>query len=1049
MTDSTANTTPDASPSERRIYLGVLLCFVLSGFAALLYQTAWMRQFSIVFGTAELAVAAVLAAYMAGLAFGAAIAARFVHRIRRPILTYGILEAVIAIAALLVPLGLHAARSLQVTILGGQAELPSSSGTTSAIFYVVVAFILLLIPTASMGATLPLLARSAVHHQHQIGSRIGTLYAMNTAGAVAGTLVAAFLLLPALGLFGTVLVGAAINAVVFGLAAIIARPAPPTATDGEFVETPSATSDAETSTVPFDRSRMALVLPIMLVSGAISFTNEVLWSRLLGHLLGASVYAFATMLACFLAGIAIGSAIAARYARTEHTAWRGLIITQLGIAVTSVGVFFGLAGLPDLATSLGAGESAGFMTNVGLAALVMMPATLFIGATFPFAVRLLTHDASASGRTSGQVYAWNTVGAIVGALLAGFLIIPWLHFGGTARLAVLLNVGLALAVFFMRPAADRRWLAATLVTGALIAVFFQAQRPEQILRSSPLPNQGTEGEIVFYDVGRSATILVLERDGVFLVRSNGMSEAGVTARGGLPGLEHERWLTALPAALRPDARDMLIVGLGGGVAVSGVPSSISTIDVVEIEAAVVDANEFIGDRRRDDPLSDPRLNLVTNDARSALALTSRAYGIVVSQPSHPWTAGASHLYTREFMALVQSRLTEGGIFVQWMDSHFVDADLFRTLVATVGDVFAHVHLYVPPNAPSMMLFVASDAPLDIPGDDALAPASNAAIGLMHRTDLYLARRSTFPNLETLRADHAPNRDNHNVFATHAPRALRNRLGAEGIANVITADTEPVDLDCAADIAYLLGRYPITPSLRSRFIQPCVDGGRADDRRVIAAATLNNAASLWTNLGADVETIDVDSRLLWLLIGPSLPELARDRGASELQTLVERLDAPHRAVVDGTRAAIADQWHDVRALDASLAAISAIDPAFTEASRLRASWRLSLTEDPDANSLAREAITLVDATIPLGVTWPRLELRLRAARAAGDDDVLVETVAAMSRVMRAQPRASATQEYAMFLVEVLREAQATAETTWPDALQARAGHTIESLIGTAP
>ncbi|MEM9208724.1 MAG: fused MFS/spermidine synthase, partial [Pseudomonadota bacterium] len=293
---------------DRLMFSGVVACFVLSGFAALLYQTAWMRQFSLVFGTSELAVAAVLSAYMGGLATGAAVAARWVGRVQRPVLVYGILEAGIALTALAVPWLLQGIHALYVSVFGGQPEPVDASGLGQSVFYLAAAFIVLMLPTSFMGATLPLLTKYAVHSDEQVGPRVGILYATNTLGAVGGTVVAGFLLLPALGLLGTVYVGIGINLLVFVIAAMLARTAAAvpdsSATDALDIELTAQTGFA----------RRRLILPLMLLSGANAFVYEVLWTRLLGHVLGGSVAAFATMLASFLAGITLGSAIASRFA---------------------------------------------------------------------------------------------------------------------------------------------------------------------------------------------------------------------------------------------------------------------------------------------------------------------------------------------------------------------------------------------------------------------------------------------------------------------------------------------------------------------------------------------------------------------------------------------------------------------------------------------------------------------------------------------------------------------------------------------------------------
>ena len=287
--------------SDRVRFGLLLLCFFLSGFAALLYQTAWTREFSFVFGTSELAVAAVLAAYMAGLALGAAIAGRLAPRIRRPVLAYGVLELLIALGALAVPLGIHGVSRVYLSLLGGLDVPPESQGLATSLFHLLGTFIVLVPCTALMGATLPLLAGHAVHEDDEIGPRVGTLYAVNTAGAIAGTLCAAFMLLPELGLRRTVYVGAAANGLVFAAAALLAWGASGVAIGASQ-----------------GRVRFHWILPFMTLSGLVSFVYEVLWTRMLGQVLGGSTHAFATMLASFLAGIALGSAVAARFAKTRR-----------------------------------------------------------------------------------------------------------------------------------------------------------------------------------------------------------------------------------------------------------------------------------------------------------------------------------------------------------------------------------------------------------------------------------------------------------------------------------------------------------------------------------------------------------------------------------------------------------------------------------------------------------------------------------------------------------------------------------------------------------
>jgi len=684
------------------VLLGVIACFILSGFAALLYQTAWMRQFSLVFGTSELAVAAVLSAYMGGLALGASIAAKYVHRINRPVLFYGLLEAGIAISALAVPLLLKLASLLYISVLGSQPDPVDASGLGQSFFYLIVAFIVLAIPTAFMGATLPLLTKYAVKSKQQIGTRVGLLYASNTVGAIGGTLVAGFLLLPLLGLNGTVWVGVAINLLVFVIAAFIAK------SIGKLENEESGTQLSNQTIAVSDGPKWRRwILPIMLISGAISFVYEVLWTRLLGHVLGGSITAFSTMLAGFLSGIAIGSAIASRFANSKKQAIWMFIIAQCGIALTSMFIYHQLPSLIPKGT-------AGLSGNVLLAIMVLLPATIFIGATFPLAVRILAVDKNDASSSSARIFSWNTMGAIVGATVAAFFLIPFLKYEGAIKLAVITNLLLALAAALLlqkRTSPSQSYLGAAISLVLLIGVTFIyfPTMPEAVLRSSAVYALDT-GTISYYEVGRSATVVIIEDESNLNLRTNGLPEATTIQKGSPPYAHNQRMLATMPVLARPNTKSMLIVGLGAGVALEGVPKSVDTVDVIELEPQVLKANQTIGSEREIDPLVDPRMNIIINDARSALTLTDKKYDSIVSQPSHPWTAGASHLYTSEFMSLAKDHLNPGGVYLQWMNSQFVDEYLLRSLAATMLDVYPFVRVYQW--NPEVLFFLGSDESLD-------------------------------------------------------------------------------------------------------------------------------------------------------------------------------------------------------------------------------------------------------------------------------------------------------------------------------------------------
>ena len=582
---------------ERLLLLALAACFFLSGFAALLYQAAWLKKLGVVFGTSHIAVATVLAAYMAGLALGAALAARFAPAVRRPVLMYGVLEGFIGITALLVPVLLGVAQLVFIALFGGQPEPVSDTGAGQTLYYLAGTFLILALPTAAMGATLPLLAKYAVSADSQIGPRVGFLYGINTLGAVFGALASGFMLLPYLGLFGTLAAGAGVNLAVFFIAVYLARlvaSQPGAGTD--FKSVPGS----EEGVAP--QIRYHWIMPVMLVSGMVSFTLEVLWTRLLSHLFGGTIYAFSIVLACFLTGIALGGLVAGRLAQERGRAQVLFVAAQALIAVFSwLSYTVICTWLPEGSTLAG---------NALYAFLVIAPATLFIGATFPLAVRIGAQTAEQAAGVAGRIYTWNTVGAISGALLTGFFILPALGFGQTLQLAMLVSIALAAGIAAtLQP--QRKWAVPGAAAMALLTLFaLRFERPDELIYAQ-IPDDKVQGAEYYYGVGRSATILMGDLDGFFHLSSNGLSESAIARRGTAPVNNSQKWLSGLTTLARPDARSMLVIGFGGGVALEGVPPHVTDLDVVELEPKVISANRAVSDERGHDPLSDPRLNLVS------------------------------------------------------------------------------------------------------------------------------------------------------------------------------------------------------------------------------------------------------------------------------------------------------------------------------------------------------------------------------------------------------------------------------------------------------
>jgi spermidine synthase len=1041
---------PDANRTHASTATLLLICacFILSGIAALIYQTAWTRQFAIVFGTSELAIATVLAAYMGGLAFGAFLAEKLLPRVTRPVLTYALLEIGIAIGAVLaVPALLWVANVALTAFFGNQPAPPDSEHAATTLFYLLSAFAALALPTTLMGATLPLLARYAVAEESQIGRRIGLLYAMNTAGAVIGALTTAFALLPELGLSRTIWVAAGINGFVCLLAMMLGRRVtPPPAPKGYSLSPELPVEGAYIPPSPPTAPELpprprtpvwtqfpgpGLVLPLMLFAGAVAFFQEVLWSRMLSHVVGSSVYAFGVMVASFLAGIALGGGIGAGLARTRERAALCLSLALIvAAAAAGVAYLFLEELLPTKAGLLqNSREILGIRVplNAWFSGLLLLPMTIAIGMTYPLAVRVLARDADDAAQASARVYSWNTVGAIVGSLAAGFVLIPALRYEGAIRIAVWASAGLGLvAAWILIPKASRGWrgfaLAASLLAIAGCALFTPAA-PLKLLVTSPL-NVGDKSRVLYYAVGRSASVVMLAQDGGLALRTNGLPEALMESPGSLARFSGEYWLSPIAVLARPDTRNMLIVGFGGGVVVEGVPPSVDHVDVIELEPQVIAANEATRHLRKRNPLDDPRVRVIRNDARGALRLTARKYDAIVSQPSHPWTAGASHLYTREFMQLARDHLNPGGVFVQWMNVIFMDEDLMRSLTGTLLSVYPEVRVYRPD--PNTVVFLASDLPLNV--EQRLAetnmPLRNAPLhysrfGINCVEDLVSALVLDTEGARQL-ASGAPliTDDDNRIATSNVFERLRGMNGDS--SGRLLAVMDPLQrqgslvytqLRDSLSFPYLARRNGVfvmlDPSIADRMARMAVILGAGPAGEYVRAhyfrATRQVSRSMEL-LRLAIDEHPGDDSLRTEYLRPWFPTLANDKADAGITELARGLNPRPAAILAAARHAVKNEWREVAMADQQLAQVPWTDVWYSEALELRVNWRLRVDNPAEKKRFADEAITLLDRVAIMSPTISIFGLRTRAGVIAERNDVVIESLSNYARLATGLVRA---------------------------------------------
>ena len=1003
-------------PAESTPWTAALVCFGFSGASALLFQTAWTQQLGLIFGASELAVISVLAAFMAGLALGSSLGGRWASRARQPLLAYGVVEALIATYALALPLLLRSAARVQRLLFASDGfDLDAGLGARTA-FQLIGATLLLLPPTMLMGASLPLLVRSTVHRQSLLGFRVGVLYALNTFGAALGALITGFVLLPRLGLGRVLYVGVGLNLAVALLAVSAALRAKRTERSRVGEDLSDGTIDSAVPATdrvgPENPERPARdprwPLWIAALTGALALALEVLWTRLLTFALGGSIYSLATMLATFLLAIACGTVLASRFAGSPGQATRAIAVFLLFAGITLPPALAAADRLPSLLEAL-AGPGDSLLISILLGAGLMFPGALAFGACFPLAVRAASRDARSAAAATGRVLAANTAGAVAGVVTTGLYLLPGLGFDGLTRAVSALALGAAgVLALALRPRIP--WVAGGAAVAMAVTLIAPPSTPWNLLRMSPTavltgrpgseastqpaeggPRFSAFGPVVFAGVGRSATVL-LHREGLeWRLTSNGLPESAVQPPGGrVARYAIARWLTLLPTALRPEIERLLVIGLGAGHSVENLPPSIGAVEVVELEPEILRANRAMASARRSDPLADPRVHVRLGDGRSALALHRELFDAIVSQPSHPWTAGSASLFTQEFFALVRDRLKPGGVFVQWIGLDFVDVPLLRSLVATLQSAFPFVECYRP-NPGGAMLFVASDRALTDLASARHAIARDAGawaeLGVLSVEDLVLAKVLDQEGARRFADGAETTSDLRNLLQTRSPRILAQpRAPAqleEALSPIDALRDLPRELDGAYVVRRLLDQGAPVRALR------VATGIHDTEQRRSAFAWLDLRG--FGRIEATGESVSPEALATHLLRRRATGERAEP--AEELASWIGH-DAAAGALVDAWQRL--DEWQPEGwpEIDARLAAVDPHHPLSDAAIWARIAGELR-SNDPE---LATAAVKLIDRLLARRVTPNELLLRGSGGVVAGDRWIALAALDELARIL---------------------------------------------------
>lgn len=685
--------------------------FVASGATGLIDQICFAKYLGYVVGATAHAVSAVLAAFMTGLALGAYLGGRVSPRIRRPLFAYGVLELVVALAVVATPFGFRALTPAYAALAGA---LPDSLATLSVVRWFL-ALLLVIVPTTAMGATLPFLSRRLEADYAEAGARgrrLGALYAANTVGGATGALLAAYALLPILGVSGTLFASAALSAGIGVVALALGRNERPLEVRAALGESENAAlgesgraehggSGEATggNQVTLTREHLApalqdraLLFGFAFASGALVFSSEVVFTHLLALIIGNSAYAFGLILTAFLVSLFTGASLSGPLRQRL-----GDSALPLGLAGTGVGLLGSLPlwdKLPALFASLGEAITSfeGREAVRGLMALsILFVPTTLMGLTFPLLLQRVGRYTN-TGSWVGRLTATNTIGAVLGSLATGYLVLPALGSEYTLiAIGACFLVSALLAGAWAQPL-WRRWTAALLAASLAIVLLTPRWDLAALTSGANVYFEGHEEKSQLVSIREDVhggVTTVTEAKGVFTLYTNGKFQGNTGWE-----MNAQRLFAHYPSIFVDRFDQALVIGLGTGTTLGTLAAyPWQGLDVVEISPAIVEAARAHFRVPNRDALEDPRVKLTLADGRNYLLVRPKQYDLISMELSSIWFAGAANLYSDDFYRLVRSRLTSGGVFQQWVQLHHIRRRDFATIVHTLRKNFPHVALF--------------------------------------------------------------------------------------------------------------------------------------------------------------------------------------------------------------------------------------------------------------------------------------------------------------------------------------------------------------------
>jgi spermidine synthase len=650
-----------------------MLClFVGSGCAALIYEIVWFQLLQLVIGSSAVSLAVLLGTFMGGMCLGSLLLPRLISPTPHPLRVYALLEVGIAVAGVIVVFAVPAIGHVYTAMVG--------HGMPGILLRAALCVICLLPPTILMGATLPAVARWVESTPRGV-SWLGFFYGGNTLGAVAGCLVAGFYLLRLHDMATATVCAVVLNVAVAVLGFLLAKVTPYTP-----AETSAGTSAPPTRPLA---PAAAPVLVAIAISGFCALASEVIWTRVLSLMLGATVYTFSIILAVFLVGLAIGSSVGAAIARESTTPRRALGICQLlQIATIAWAAHVMARSLPywPVDPSIGASPWIKFQLDIVRCAWAILPAAILWGASFPLALAGIAGPGRDSARVVGRAYAANTLGAIAGALGASMLLIP--QWGTQHAQATLIVVSFIAGILMLarRQAGSVIALAAAGAAAVWVGTTLPKIPWQLVAYGRQMATTDYGAKALFFGEGMNASVAVSETPGgARFFHVSGKTEASSLTK----DMRLQRMLGHIPALLHPNPRSVLIVGCGAGVTAGSfvLHPSIERIVICDIEPLIPSVVATYFRDENYNVVRDPRVQIVYDDARHFVATTREKFDIITSDPIHPWVKGSAVLYSQEYFQLCRERLKPGGLVTQWVPFYESDRAVVQSEIATFFSVF--------------------------------------------------------------------------------------------------------------------------------------------------------------------------------------------------------------------------------------------------------------------------------------------------------------------------------------------------------------------------